>query len=111
MHDFIFAHAGFDEHKLSIEDLNGILSLLKESKFSSSRWYDLGLMLGILAPDLDTIKYDKHDAHPCLISVLTKWLEMNEATCSYEGLADALKEMGQNAVADHSKYSIYFEYH
>lgn len=108
MHNY---YAGFDEQKLNIKDLNEILLLLKKSKFSSSRWYDLGLMLGILAPDLDTIKHDKHDAHPCLISVLTKWLEMNEATCSCKGLVDALKEMGQNAVAYHSKYSIYFEYH
>ena len=93
--------------------MNEILTLLKESNFSSSYWDDLGLKLGILAPDLITIKHDKHDADPCLKSVLMMWLEQNGDKCSYKGLVDALNEMGQNAVADCSKYynSIFFEYH
>ena len=84
---------------MKIEDLEGILTALRKGRFSSSKWHNLGLELGLLEPDLSVIKHDKHNADPCLTGVVTKWLEKNEAT--YKGLVDALRKMEQKAVADY----------
>ena len=83
---------------LGIDDLNKLVDALEESNFSEAKWYSLGLKLGVLDNDLETIEMNyPRDAQRCLTKCLAKWLRSGKAT--YTGLVNALKNMGENAVA------------
>ena len=77
-----------------------ITDALEEGGFTTTNWRRLGLRLTIRNDDLKTIEYDhRNDAVRCLEECLLKWLATGKAT--YNGLAEALKKMGEGAAADH----------
>ena len=93
---------------LDVNYLNEIVNALGKSKFSADKWFSLGVQLDISHNDLKTIEMNyPRDAQRCLTECLAKWLQSGKAT--YTGLANALKNMGENAVAqnilslDHNK--------
>ena len=75
-----------------------VLYALRRSNFSTDKWFDLGLKLGISYIDLKTIETNyPRDAQRCHTECLAKWLQSGKAT--YTGLVNALKNMGENLVA------------
>ena len=87
-----------------IKDLDKVLTVLEGNHFPVNQWDDLGLKLGIIQPVLDTIRKDKQDSKDCLKKCLSRWLQQNYDTIQYSlptmvSLADALRGMGQKAVA------------
>ena len=77
-----------------------IIDALKEGGFTTTNWHRLGLKLSISPDDLKIIEYNyPKDVARCLEECLVKWFKTGEAT--YDGLADALKEMGDKAAANH----------
>ena len=57
-----------------VKDLNVIINLLKRFGFSETKWYELGLRLGLLKTTLDSIEHNFPDAFRCLSECLDKWL-------------------------------------
>ena len=55
-----------------------IRDVLKDASFSSTKWFDLGLKLKLLQPDLKTISSASNDASHCLRECLTLWLTKSE---------------------------------
>ena len=87
-----------------IKDLDKVLSVLKDNHFPDNKWDDLGLKLGFIQTELDTIRKDKQDSKDCLKECLSRWLQQDYDTTQYslptmESLAAALRGMGQKAVA------------
>ena len=75
-----------------------IVKALEKSNFSEAKWFSLGLKLDISHNKLKTIETNyPRDVQRCLTECLAKWLESGKAT--YTGLVNALKNMGENAVA------------
>ena len=100
MAHIVYCFSLANEEVLNEDDLVDIINALDESGFTSSDWYRLGIHLRIKTNDLKTIQYDCHDkATPCLEECLVKWLKTGKAT--YTALAEALKKMGEGAVADY----------
>ena len=91
---------------IDITDLNEILQRLSNSRFSSSRWFDLGLSLHLHQPTLDEIRSDYGTSvSSCLRECLTRWLKKqddvaNRGGVNYNSLADALRNIGEIAVAE-----------
>ena len=90
---------------LDINDLAEILDLLKRHGYSTS-YYDLGLYLGLLPGTLDVIKENnKGDVNASLRECLKTWLQQADdvksvGLPSYYSLIQALRKLGENAVAD-----------
>ena len=89
---------------VDITDLVRVLTVLKDNHFPDNRWDDLGLQLGIIQTELETIREDKQDSKDCLKECLSRWLHQNYDTEQYgkptmESLAAALRRMGLRAVA------------
>ena len=87
-----------------IKDLDKVLTALKDSHFPDNKWDNLGLKLGIIQTELDTIKEDKQNSNDRLKECLSRWLHQNYNTVQYgkptmESLATAVREMGLKAVA------------
>ena len=82
--------------------------LLRKCQFSDSRWFELGLALGLSKNTLDTIEESyPRDPSRCLLECLSKWLEKADnvdskgrATCTYDSLSTAIRSMNLIAVAD-----------
>lgn len=73
--------------------------LLSKHKFCATNYYKLGLQLGLSASTLDVIGADhKGDSTRCLIECLRRWLKEAENP-TLHALIDALKKIGDNAVA------------
>ena len=93
-------------NKLDITDLNEILQRLSKSRFSSSRWFDLGLSLHLHQPTLASIEANSgSDVDKCLRECLTRWLKKqddvaNRGGVNYDSLADALRNTGEIAIAE-----------
>ncbi|XP_019863257.1 PREDICTED: uncharacterized protein LOC109592167 [Amphimedon queenslandica] len=90
---------------LKIFDLDKILTLLKRHRFSSHRYYDLGLDLGLHSHTLHDIENKYYgDADRCLRECLIAWLLQRDSVMrggpTYDALIQALRKMGANAVAD-----------
>ena len=96
----------FIKQLTGIQELNNVLELLKEYGFSETRWFELGLPLGLSKNTLDTIKTDHpQNTRQCLIECLSKWLKRADAVDSkggatWDSLSDALRSMDEIAVAD-----------
>ena len=79
---------------------------MKKQGYSDDHYYDLGLRLGLLAPTLNVIKANNtRDVSSCLRECLRAWLEQRDNVKSkggptYDSLIQALRKMGENAVAD-----------
>ena len=65
---------------LGIKDLQFIRDVLKDLNFSNTKWFDLGLQLKLLQPDLEVISKASNDASHCLRECLTLWLRSGNAT-------------------------------
>ena len=82
------------------------MELLKKCGFPEKRWFELGLALRLSKDTLDTIEANyPRDVGRCLIECLSKWLERADAVDSkggatWDSLSDALRSVGENAVAD-----------
>ena len=94
---------------LTVENLREIQNILNDGHFSSSKWYDLGLSLGLLNPKLKTIEKDSpKDSDGCLRECLLSWLQTDDKA-TWTKLVSALYEMKENSVATYvnsSKNSI-----
>ncbi|XP_019855117.1 PREDICTED: uncharacterized protein LOC109584005 isoform X1 [Amphimedon queenslandica] len=92
--------------QLDINCLVHILDLLKKHGYSGVSYNDLGLHLGLLPATLDVIEANnKGDVCTCLKECLKKWLQQADDVKSkggptYDTLIEALREIGENAVAD-----------
>uniref|UniRef100_A0A1X7TKU7 Death domain-containing protein n=1 Tax=Amphimedon queenslandica TaxID=400682 RepID=A0A1X7TKU7_AMPQE len=92
--------------ELGIQDLVEILDLLKEHGYSGVRYYDLGLYLGLTHHTLHDIQNEYYgDFDRCLAECLEAWLKRKDNVDSvggptYDTLIQALRKMGENAVAD-----------
>ena len=89
---------------VDITDLVRLLRVLKDNHFPDNRWDDLGLQLGFIQTELETIKEDKQDSKDCLKECLSRWLQQDYDTTQYSlptfgSLAAALRVMGKKAVA------------
>ena len=57
----------------------------------STKWYDIGLELGLRTGVLENIRYQSQDAPTCLREMLLHWLKKVEPPPTWEGLACALE--------------------
>ena len=80
--------------------------MLKRCGFPESRWYELGLRLGLRKYTLDAIEVDHYrDVSRCLTECLFKWLRGadnvdSRGRATWDSLSDALQSMNEVAVAD-----------
>ena len=84
---------------LTVANLREVQNILNDGHFSSSKWRDLGLSLGLLDPKLKTIEEDcSRDSDGCLRECLSLWLQTDDKA-TWTKLVDALYEMEENSVA------------
>ena len=84
---------------MTVENLKEIQKILNDGHFSSSKWYDLGLSLGLLDPKLKTIEKDyPSDSDRCLRECLSLWLQTDDKA-TWTKLVGALYEIEEKAVA------------
>ena len=94
---------------LDISDLVNVIDLLKQGKFTNSKWSTLGLYIGLLQPTLNEIESNYRDnVERCLQECLTQWLYQADIVCESGGptldsLAVALKKIGENVAAEEIK--------
>ena len=83
---------------LDIKRLRLVRDVLKENHFIDAKWFDLGLELDLLYPDLANIRARFTDPSQCLLECLSLWLtSANNRT--WESLASALERMNQKPAA------------
>ena len=94
---------------LDITDLNDVLTILQKYLFNKTKYYDLGLNLGLLAPTLDAIRANNansvNNVADYLRGCLSDWLckaddVESKGGPTYYTLIAALRAIGENAVAD-----------
>ena len=84
---------------MTVANLREIQNILNDGYFPSSKWYDLGLSLGLLDPKLKTIKEDyPRDSDGCLRECLLLWLQTDDKA-TWTKLVGALYKMEENSVA------------
>ena len=75
---------------IGIGHLQLIRDILKESDFDETKWPDLGLSLGLLQPQINSIKQScSNDPHERLMECLSSWLQSGNARLP-QTLANAL---------------------
>ena len=95
----------FIKQLTGIQELNDVLELLKKCGFSETRWFELGLALGLSKTTLDTIRANHpQDTHQCLIECLSKWLERaddvdSKGGATWDSLSTGLRSINEVAVA------------
>ena len=83
-----------------------MLDVLWDHGYSGDDYYNLGLRLGLLPRTLDVIEENNRgNVRKGLRQCLTAWLEQRDNVKSkggptYDSLIQALRRMGENAVAD-----------
>uniref|UniRef100_A0A1X7SP34 Death domain-containing protein n=1 Tax=Amphimedon queenslandica TaxID=400682 RepID=A0A1X7SP34_AMPQE len=75
------------------------MMILQEKEFPDYKWFDFGLKLDVCYNQLQVIKNDTRDSHPCLRECLAEWLKTDDKA-TYKKLIDAVKGIGECAVAD-----------
>ena len=90
---------------IDITDLDDVIDSLQCNHFTSTRWKELGLQLGLYMPTLNEID-DKCRGNPrkCLQECLAAWLRKEDKVTSKGGptwrsLATALDKIGEHKVA------------
>ena len=70
--------------------------------FSSVKWMDFGLSVGLYMPTLNVINSTKGDANTYLRKTLEKWLEKEDKVTgtTWNDLIRAVRSTGDNAAAD-----------
>ena len=96
----------FIKQLTGIQELSDVLELLKKCGFSETRWFELGLALGLSKNTLDIIKADHpQNTHQCLIECLSKWLVRaddvdSKGGATWDSLSTGLRSINENAVVD-----------
>uniref|UniRef100_A0A1X7TQ57 Death domain-containing protein n=1 Tax=Amphimedon queenslandica TaxID=400682 RepID=A0A1X7TQ57_AMPQE len=88
---------------LKIENLNGLIALLERHKYNKASYYQLGLHLQLHDNTLKSIeKEHKGQVDRCFTECLSHWLRKVDgvANPTIDTLIDALRGIGENAVAD-----------
>uniref|UniRef100_A0A1X7T5J4 Death domain-containing protein n=1 Tax=Amphimedon queenslandica TaxID=400682 RepID=A0A1X7T5J4_AMPQE len=91
---------------LTIEQLIDVVDLLERCGFPQTKWFGLGLKLGLHKNTLDAIERNHPgDISRCLLECLSKWLSRadnvdSKGGATFDSLSDALKFMNENAAAD-----------
>ena len=91
---------------LIVDDLPEVLQLLRRHGYLGVNYYNLGLFLGLSRSTLTAIRRNnKGNIESCLRECLTKWLLKADVQKTKGGptiysLVSALRELGQNGVAD-----------
>uniref|UniRef100_A0A1X7TJ63 Death domain-containing protein n=1 Tax=Amphimedon queenslandica TaxID=400682 RepID=A0A1X7TJ63_AMPQE len=91
---------------LTIDQLIDVLDLLKRCGFPQTKWYELGLKLGLHKDTVDILEaVFSGDVSRCLTECLSKWLCRadnvdSKGGATFDSLSDALKSMNENAAAD-----------
>ena len=86
--------------------LNDVHGLLTGFHFDETRWFQLGLKLGLSENTLRIIECNScHDTSRCLIECISKWLRRadnvdNKGGATLDSLSGALRSMNEIAVAD-----------
>ena len=70
--------------------LKGLGTVLKESFAARSKWYYIGLELGVEASELDAIKKDNPEVKDCYLEALKCWLKSVAPKPTWAALAEAL---------------------
>uniref|UniRef100_A0A1X7URN7 Death domain-containing protein n=1 Tax=Amphimedon queenslandica TaxID=400682 RepID=A0A1X7URN7_AMPQE len=98
---------------IGVNDLIDVLDLLKRCGFPETRWYELGLRLGLLKKTLDVVeKNHPHDVSRCMTECLSQWLGRADNVADSRGganldsLSDALQSMNETAVAEKLKHDV-----
>lgn len=81
--------------------MNEVLKVLRRYKFPESRWYELGLELGLHQPTLSSIEASfGTKVGRCLQECLTKWLTQadNVHMPTWQSLGRALSGIDERAV-------------
>ena len=77
------------DHRLTSSDLAKVLKALWEAR---SKWYNLGLELGISHGSLDAIKQDNlHVTGDCLSAMLREWLKRDQPPPTWHSLSNVLE--------------------
>ena len=74
--------------KLTIHNLGDVLEAVWEAR---SKWYNIGLKLGISAGALDSIKASSQNQGECLTAMIKDWLRSGRSESSWGTVAEALK--------------------
>ena len=90
---------------LDISALMDVIQTLKDNYFSTSKWIDLGLSLGLYYPTLKDIDAQYKDINDCLRECLAKWLNKEDnvekkGVPSWTSLIKGLRTMGDKALAE-----------
>ena len=81
-------------YSLQATDVSNLRDLLNNVK--TTKWYHLGLELGISSDDLDIIQ--KHEVEDRLRLMFQKWLQVSEDH-SWRMVCNALRTIGENSLA------------
>ena len=101
---------------LGIQDLNDVLTKLRNADYDNTKWRKLGLELGLRAGTLAVIDQNyPRDADRCLDECLTKWLQRADnvdeyGMPTYNVLATALYNIDQKASAAYIRKYIFHTY-
>ena len=98
---------GLSDEPLLLDDLSKVRTELFEVQ---TKWYDIGLDLGLPVSTLETIKQECQDIPECLRKMIQEWLKMIDPQPSWRKLIDVLQNKvineGALAVAIAEKYGI-----
>ena len=65
------------------------------------KWGNIGAMLGIEEGELNKVKLDNTNSDDCLREMLNLWLKKIDPKPSWSTMADALEDLGEEALAEH----------
>ena len=85
----VYAHiSAKSSSQLTVGDLKAVQDLVWPAR---SKWFYIGVQLGIDLGTLEAIKKDHHSSEECFTAMLTTWLRMNDPVPSWRALVNALK--------------------
>ena len=88
-----------------LDQLDEIIEVLKRSGFSDTKWYNIGLRLGLVKNTLDRIEARYNDLDRCLMECLSCWLNKADNVVAKGGpnwisLTSSLRSINEVTVAD-----------
>ena len=88
---------------IDISDLNEVIALLERHHYRKASYCRLGQHLKLSHNTLENITKDHRDVHSCFTECLASWLRKADRQVenpTIDTLTAALREIGENAVAD-----------